>query len=120
MIDTTSPSSPYMNTEEGFEIIEPLVVDLNPTLESINAEILDNSDPWDAWQKLRILRDERLTRADWTQLADAPLTDAEKTSWVNYRQQLRDLPSTISDPQPLIDDPNHSSWPVAPSDEWFH
>jgi len=120
MIDTTSPSSPYMNTEEGFEIIEPLVVDLNPTVETIPTQSVDNLEVWDAWQKLRVFRDERLARSDWTQLNDAPLTDAEKVSWTTYRQELRDLPSIISDPQPLNDDPNHSSWPVAPSNPWFH
>ena len=40
----------------------------------------------------------RITGTDWTQLPDAPLTDAKKAEWVTYRQALRDLPANTSDP----------------------
>lgn len=49
---------------------------------------------------LNILRQERdslLAQSDWTQTVDSPLTDAQKYSWAEYRQQLRDLPSTVVD-----------------------
>lgn len=32
-----------------------------------------------------------LSRSDWTQLADAPLTTEQKAAWTTYRQQLRDI-----------------------------
>lgn len=44
-----------------------------------------------------ILRSERnalLSYSDWTQIPDAPLSDNKRQEWVNYRQQLRDLPDT--------------------------
>lgn len=66
----------------------------------------------DYWSELRTLRDQRLTESDWTQVADAPLTEDQKFSWQIYRQALRDLPENISDPKPLVLDPNHSDWPV--------
>jgi hypothetical protein len=43
---------------------------------------------------LRLKRDALLTESDWTQVNDSPLTDAKKTEWATYRQELRDLPSS--------------------------
>jgi len=40
---------------------------------------------------VRAERNARLSECDWTQLSDAPLTDAEKQSWAAYRQALRDI-----------------------------
>ena len=42
---------------------------------------------------LRLLRDEALRASDWTQMADSPLSTADKTAWANYRTYLRDLPA---------------------------
>jgi len=68
----------------------------------------------DYWQELRILRDIRLTQSDWTQLPDNNLTEEQKTAWQTYRQELRDLTDNITDPKPLVLDPNHAEWPVPP------
>ena len=48
---------------------------------------------------LRHLRDILLRESDWTQFTDSPLTDSKKTEWKTYRQNLRDLPATESDPE---------------------
>lgn len=40
----------------------------------------------------RTLRNNMLAASDWTQVADAPFTDAQKYEWADYRQQLRDAP----------------------------
>lgn len=69
----------------------------------------------DYWQELRNMRNWRLTECDWTQLPDAPLTQEQKGLWELHRQELRDLPENITDPKPLVLDPNHPSWPVPPS-----
>jgi hypothetical protein len=72
------------------------------------------SGPTDAEQSeidlrtLRFERDKLLTSSDWTQSADSPLTDAKKTEWATYRQQLRDLPANTSDPA-------NPTWPTPPS-----
>lgn len=42
--------------------------------------------------ELRRERDRRLAASDWTQLADAPLTDKQRSAWAAYRRKLRDLP----------------------------
>ena len=57
---------------------------------------------------LRVERDGKLTESDWTQLSDAQLTDSKKAEWVTYRQALRDLPATESDP-------SNPTWPTKPS-----
>ena len=54
---------------------------------------------------LRIYRDTRLALSDWTQMPDSPLSDEKKQAWANYRQALRDLPSTWT-PGPTADFPD--------------
>lgn len=56
---------------------------------------------------LRERRNALLTACDWTQLPDAPLTDAQRAAWQTYRQALRDLPE---DTDSLI--PGGIDWPV--------
>jgi hypothetical protein len=62
----------------------------------------------DYWKKLRILRDGKLSKCDWTQIPDVPLTEEQKTAWINYRQELRDLPGNTEDPKNPI-------WPPTPT-----
>jgi len=51
----------------------------------------------DMWYWLRRRRDNLLSASDWTQMPDSPLTAEQKTAWATYRQQLRDLPSTLTE-----------------------
>ena len=44
---------------------------------------------------LRRKRDKLLVESDWTQSRDLTLTNDEE--WIKYRQELRDLPQTITD-----------------------
>jgi hypothetical protein len=57
---------------------------------------------------VRADRDKRLTACDWTQLADSPLSDSDKTAWATYRQSLRDLPAADGFPHDV-------TWPDEPS-----
>lgn len=59
---------------------------------------------------LRRERDRLLTQCDWTQMPDAPLNEAQREAWRAYRQQLRDLPETITDPADIL-------WPEPPTGE---
>lgn len=54
----------------------------------------------------RLGRDQILRETDWTQMADAPLTAAQKTAMGMYRQALRDLPSLPGFPD--------ITWPTLP------
>jgi hypothetical protein len=57
---------------------------------------------------LRSERNNKITQCDWTQGIDSPLSEEKKAEWVAYRQALRDLPSTVTDPTQVV-------WPTPPS-----
>jgi hypothetical protein len=66
---------------------------------------------------LTLLREERnkkLTQTDWTQLIDtqAMFTDEQKTTWLDYRQALRDLPTQYTDNE--VVDIKEVIWPEYP------
>lgn len=50
-------------------------------------------------------RNTLLSNSDWTQVADTPLSDADKALWVTYRQALRDITS-------------HANWPNLNKEDW--
>ena len=54
--------------------------------------------PPDKAAEVRRERDALLKATDWTQLPDAPLSDAQKTAYGVYRQALRDLPNHVNFP----------------------
>jgi len=54
---------------------------------------------------IRDTRDRLLKDCDWTQVNDAPV---DQKAWAAYRQALRDLPATITDPTQPVD------WPEPP------
>lgn len=60
--------------------------------------------------EMRSLRDYKLGRSDWTQVADSPLSDSVKTEWATYRQALRDVPAN----NPNITDLEEIIWPSEP------
>jgi len=53
-------------------------------------------------KSVRASRGEKLKETDWTQVADAPVDQAE---WATYRQALRDLPATVTSQLDAITDP---------------
>ena len=40
---------------------------------------------------LRSKRNALIASCDWTVLSDSPLSETEKTAWLEYRQDLRDI-----------------------------
>jgi hypothetical protein len=40
---------------------------------------------------LRQKRNSLIASSDWTVLSDSPLSETEKTAWLEYRQDLRDI-----------------------------
>ena len=85
-----------------------------PTEEQLRSELstLENAEPM---RRLRIRRDALLKQTDWSQGKDVPV--GIQSSYVNYRQQLRDLPSTA---KPVLDDSTavgitSVTWPDKPS-----
>jgi hypothetical protein len=59
------------------------------------------------YDRMRQMRNDRLTVCDWTQANDTQLSEESVDDWQVYRQALRDLPATTSDP-------TNPDWPSAP------
>lgn len=57
--------------------------------------------------RLRKERDRRLAASDFSQFPDYPINEDQRAAWAAYRQALRDLPTTITNPADI-------SWPVPP------
>lgn len=57
--------------------------------------------------EVRAERNHKLMFSDWTQIADAPLTQEQKQAWTIYRQALRDITSQAGFPWNV-------SWPTQP------
>ncbi|EGR9008894.1 MULTISPECIES: tail fiber assembly protein [Vibrio] len=60
------------------------------------------------WREVRRIRDELIKQTDFTQMTDAPLDDTKKAEFTAYRQALRDIPQTYSDPDAVV-------WPEKPT-----
>ena len=65
--------------------------------------------------ELRMVRNNKLTETDWSQLGDVPV--GIKTTYESYRQALRDLPASAN---PKLDadgnlDQTSFTWPTEPS-----
>lgn len=60
---------------------------------NISALPLFPDEPTDAYfiEVMRVYRNMLLKESDWTQVEDAPV---DKQAWAEYRQALRDFPST--------------------------
>jgi hypothetical protein len=61
-----------------------------------------------AMAQIRGQRNQLLKECDWTQIADC--TIPKKSEWATYRQTLRDLPSTITEPRTFTDWPHNPDW----------
>ena len=75
------------------------VVNVTPSEEEVRKNKLKS--------EIRIIRDQYLVITDFTQLPDAPISDAAKLDFKNFRQQLR----TILD----IPDITQAVWPTIPT-----
>lgn len=68
---------------------------------------LPSDDLTEGLLRMRARRDRMLKGCDWTQLADSPLTDDQRSAWRDYRQALRDLPEASGHPDTI-------AWPDRP------
>lgn len=67
--------------------------------------------PEDLQKQIRLDRNALLAKSDWTQMPDAPLSDAAKAQWADYRQALRDLPQNVGEITSL----EEVVWPIPPN-----
>jgi hypothetical protein len=60
-----------------------------------------------AWDAIRAKRQYLLQSCDWTTLPDVSLPEEKRAQWISYRQALRDITTTQTDPTNII-------WPTPP------
>jgi len=74
-------------------------------IELTSAEIAQRQAEATAWANgafdraiagLRQRRNVLLSSCDWTVLSDSPLSETEKTAWLEYRQDLRDITEGVT------------------------
>lgn len=58
------------------------------------------------WERIRVDRTELLAASDYTQMPDYPADN--KPLWGEYRQELRDITASFSDPDNVV-------WPTPPA-----
>jgi len=58
-----------------------------------------SAEPARKWARIRAQRDALLSSSDWRAMPDAPTMSAD---WTNYREALRNLPSTQADPDNVV------------------
>ena len=63
-----------------------------------------------AMADLRQRRNTLLSASDWTQLPDTTLTTAEKTAWMNYRTELRNITNGLT----TVEQVNSVAFPTKP------
>ena len=89
---------------------------VRPTQPSIHHEWNAEQVAWQInseslWTEIRKLRNAHLTKCDWTQINDAPLTESQKAEWSTYRQALRDIPLN----NPNVEFVADVNWPTPPT-----
>jgi len=87
----------------------------NPNTHKVNLDTLELEEipvTVNHYEWFRTRRNLLLDSTDWTQGADSPLSDAKKTEYQTYRQALRDLPNSVSDP---LTSKDSVTWPTKPS-----
>ena len=111
------PGAEWTTKGDNYSDIEWLdKTQLMPTEDEINAKIteLETAEPT---RQVRVIRDRLLAESDWTQNRDVVLLN--DTTWQQYRQDLRDLPTSASF-TPSLDsngdlDMSSVTWPLKPS-----
>ena len=80
----------------------PVVVEMDATKAAVydaKEAAYEAAEPIRKWADIRAERDQLLAASDYTQVADAP---GDKAAWATYRETLRDLPASQSDPDDIV------------------
>lgn len=89
---TCNKANMQMQAKSGQYVIEGIADDSKHII--VDGQIFDKAvDNSIFIDELRLNRNMLLSEIDWTQMPDAPLSDAQKSQYRKYRKALRDLPS---------------------------
>jgi hypothetical protein len=87
------------------------LTDAEQTAREAEEKTAADGKPAKAFASLRLERDIKLSKCDWTVANDTPLSDSVKAKWVTYRKALRNFPGTLDNTKIL----KTITWPDAPS-----
>ena len=110
-----APGAEFSMTDDDYDTIIWYTPEITkPTIEEVNTKLaeLTAAEPM---RRLRRERDRLLVQSDWSQGNDVPV--GIQSSYVTYRQQLRDLPSVST---PVLGGTDRTgitsvTWPTPPS-----
>ena len=97
------------NPDDAIRLCIPINHD-NVDYQEYLAWVAEGNEPLPAdaavtWETIRAKRDQLIRDSDWTMIPGATVDQAP---WSAYRQILRDLPQTYSNPEDVV-------WPTVPS-----
>ena len=98
--DTATWSAQFLDTATPAQRVEAQAI--------IDAYDIPAEDLAWQWYLVRTHRDKLLYACDWTQVADAAVSAENVAAWVTYRQALRAVPQTQTDPYAIV-------WPTPPA-----
>lgn len=93
---------PYIFTEVEIDVVQKFVADLDEAFDALLSvefdsqaqrmkKVIDDTKGL-SLSRIKGWRDFFLHSSDWTQLLDAPVSDAERDDWKKYRKLCRELP----------------------------
>jgi len=85
-----------MNKIENGEIVEMTLLE-RQQLEQLQTTLQEEAKTRE-FNNVRNTRNLLLSQCDWTQASDVQLSAAKKQEWATYRQALRDIMETVTDP----------------------
>lgn len=109
-------NSGFYDTKVGYSSYPPDIIDVTDRYHELldqisnygkrivvsNGEVIlvDKEVLLPTWDDIKRKRIDLLKASDWTQLADAPISNRD--AWVAYRQALRDLPQNFLNPEDVV------------------
>ena len=112
VVDNFNDADEVVQAEDLEEVYEGASIvrrdaDSNPVFDITDFVVFEERRATE-WSKIRETRNAYLLNSDWTQLADAGLTEEKVKEWKAYRVLLRDLPNDSANPLAV-------EWPTQPS-----
>ena len=114
LIDSINEDGDYHLQNDGDDTGTFLVWNNTEITEPTDQELADAKEEainayW--WKRLRKKRDKLLVESDWSQGADVP--SALKNSYATYRNDLRNLPTTVTKPSfETLNNQSISEWNI--------
>lgn len=81
---------------------------VDPENSDLPSAVLDQAIKEQQWQDIRGIRNKLMSDVDHTQMPDSPISPEKKAEFAEYRQALRDIPQSFTDPDAVV-------WPVKPA-----